>query len=155
MNWEVIPQEATINKETVEVAVKNIAWRPASAKEQAAGSGEFKRLGKPTFRILFKHVKGDGQFKLVAQLVKGQWRVNLHDPDIEKPADMMWRNRVTCVSMAHPTKRQIIKKSTGTSPYASFFGRVFGERIRDAAFRVHVQQLLDEAISEREQAAAA
>lgn len=176
-NWEIVPQEAKIDKEDVLVDVKEISWRPSSPKEIAGGAGEFKRLGTPTFRILYRHVTYGETHKVVAQYVKmkrggkivneaGQpwkkgdvvayeWRVNLHHPDVVKPKQIRTPNRVTCVSIDDPSgAMQTVKSSTGTSPYDSFFQRVLPENLRDAAFRITIQQLLDNAISEREQALA-
>lgn len=169
-NWEIVPQEQTIKGETSLVDCKQLVWRPASDKEQEAGSGEFKKLGTPTYRVCFKHIKDDGIFRVVAQLRamkrKGsvikdgsgqpvmEWRVNLHDPDKTQPVQMNMKQRTTCVTIDHPFKVQTIKTSTGTVPYDSFFDRVFPERIRDTSLRVNVMQLLDNAIFEREAKAA-
>lgn len=166
-NWQIVPQEAIIDKETVMVDCKEISWRPASDKEIAAGSGEFKRLGTPTFRVLYRHVKFGEEHKVVAQYVKKkrggkvvkiagvvqfEWRVNLHFPDRIKPKQILTRNRVTSVSIDDPTgETQVVKSSTGTSPYDSFFDRVLPENLRDASFRLVIQQLFDEAISDREE----
>ena len=170
-NWEIVPQEQTIKGETSLVDCKQIVWRPASDKEQEAGSGEFKKLGTPTYRVCFKHIKDNGVFRVVAQykamkrkgkVIKDandqpimEWRVNLHDPDKTQPVQMNMKQRTTCVTMDHPFKVQTIKSSTGTATYDLFFSRVFPERIRDASLRVNVMQLLDHAIFEREQAIAA
>jgi hypothetical protein len=167
MNWMIVAQEAKVDKETVSVDCKEISWRPASAKEQAKGSGEFKRLGTPTFRVTFKHIKGDGIYKVVAQYVKlkrggklvrldgeiqYEWRVNMHYPDKVVRKQIMTRNRVTSVSIDCPSgETKIEKSSTGTSPYDSFFNRVFPNVMRDASFRLIVEGLLSEAISEREE----
>jgi|APSaa5957512535_1039671.scaffolds.fasta_scaffold155927_2 hypothetical protein len=167
-NWMIVSQEAKVNKETVSVDCKEISWRPSSPKEQAAGGGEFKRLGTPTFRVTFKHIKGTGIYKVVAQYVKMkrggklvklagiqqfEWRVNMHYPDKVVRKQLMTRNRVTSVSIDCPSgETKIEKSSTGTSPYDSFFSRVFPGVLRCEAMRFLIEGLLSEAISEREAA---
>jgi hypothetical protein len=167
-NWMIVTQTAKIDKEDVEVDCKEISWRPSSQKEVAAGAGEFKRLGTPTFRVMFKHVKGDGIYKVVAQYVKlkragklvkvgdvqqYEWRVNMHYPDRIVRKQIMTRNRVTSVSIDCPSgETKVEKSSTGTSPYDSFFSRIFPNVMRDEQFRSIVEMLLNEAIQEREAA---
>ena len=154
MNWEIVPQEQTVRGETFEVDCKNVAWRPSSSKEKQAGSGDFKRLGTTTLRIMFKHVKGDGTFKLVAQFRKGEWRVNLHEPDKIVPKDIKV-NRMAVVSMPHPTETKVVKRSTGTKTYDRFFNVTFPERIRDSIFRDAVKSILDSHIGNIEDKQAA
>lgn len=167
-NWTIVTQTAKIDKEDVEVDCKEISWRPSSPKEIAGGADDFKRLGTPTFRVMFKHIKGDGIYKVVAQYVKlkrggklvkigdvqqYEWRVNMHYPDRIVKKQLMTRNRVTSVSIDCPSgETKVEKSSTGTSPYDSFFNRVFPQTMRDEQFRGIVEGLLDEAISEREAA---
>lgn len=171
-NWMIVRQEATIGKgdakETILVDCKSIDWRPSSAKEIQQGADDFKRLGTPTFRILYRHKKWGGDTKIVAQYVKTkrsgklvkiagvqqyEWRVNLHHPDVTKPKQLLMPQRVTCVSIDCPSGEMVTEKSsTGTAPYDSFFKRVLPENLRDADFRTTIQGLLDDAIYEREQA---
>ena len=154
MNWEIVTQEQTVRGETFEVDCKNVAWRPASSKEKQAGSGDFKRLGTTTLRILFRHVKGNGVFKLVAQYRKGEWRVNLHNPDRIVPKEIKV-NRVHTLTIAHPTETKIVKSSTGTKTYDRFFNVTFPERIKDAIFRETVKSILDSHIGNIEDKQAA
>lgn len=154
MNWEIVPQEQTVRGETFEVDCKNVAWRPASSKEKQAGSGDFKRLGTTTLRIMFRHVKGNGVFKLVAQFRKGEWRVNLHEPDKIVPKDIKV-NRASVVSIPHPTETKVVKSSTGTKSYNMFFNVTFPNRIRDAIFRDTVKTILDSHIGNIEDKQAA
>jgi len=171
-NWEIVSQTATVgkgdDKQEIEVDCKEISWRPSSPKEIAAGGGEFKRLGTPTFRVLFKHVKGDGIYKVVAQFVKlkragklvkvdgeqqYEWRVNMHYPDKVVRKQLMTRNRVTSVSIDCPSgETKIEKSSTGTSPYDSFFNRVFPQVMRCASMRLTIEGLIADVISDREEA---
>lgn len=151
LNWEIVPQERTVKGETILVDCKEIKYRPASERELEEGSGTLKRLGIPTYKILFKHIKDDGIFRVVMQHRKGRWQLNLHDPDKVKPVEMRQPNRVTCVTLPHPERKQVVKSSTGTYPYEVFFGRIFGERIKDESFRLIIQSLFDEAIRQREE----
>ena len=165
-NWEIVPQEAKINKEDVIVDCKEISWRPSSPKEIASGSEAFKKLGTPTYRVLFKHVKFAGEFKVVAQHVKMmrhgkvvkvgdvtqmEWRVNMHWPDRIVKKQLMTRSRTTSVSIDCPSgATKIEKKSTGSSPFEPFFARVFPKCVRDEPVRILSESLLSEAIQERE-----
>ena len=163
----IVSQEATVNKEPVSVDCKEISWRPSSPKEVAAGGGEFKRLGTPTFRVMFKHVQGRGVYKVVAQYVKKkregklvkiggeqqfEWRVNMHYPDKVVKKHIMTRNRLSTVSIPCPSGKMITEKtSTGTHPYNSFFDRVFPKTMRCSDMRETIEGLLSEAIADREE----
>jgi hypothetical protein len=160
-NWTILKQTAKVDKEDVEVECKEITWRPASEAELAAGSGQFKKLGIPTFRVLFKHNRSDDTefFKVVAQYrprkrgEQPEWRVNLHHPDEVKEKQLLTRQRTTSVSIACPTgDTVIVKSSTGTHPIESFFSRIFPENLRCVGTRYTVEKLLREAITEREAA---
>ena len=102
---------------------------------------------------MFKHVKGDAPFKLVAQYRKGEWRVNLHEPDKLQQKEIPYRG-VSHVTIRTGEWTMVKGGSCGTKPYDAFFNRYLPERIRDAAFRITLQSLLDNAISEREAALA-
>lgn len=149
--WEIVLQEVKNKEETFDVECKELVWRPASEKE----GGKFKKIGYPTYRILFQHKMDQGKiFKIVAQFRSSgkrppEWRLNLHDPDQERPVELIMRNRVSVVTLDHPFETKTVKHSTGTVPYRTFFRDKFPERIRNEEFRNYCKVLLDNALSER------
>jgi len=151
-NWKIVPQEKSVDGDTIMVECKRLEWRPASDKEiHETECGPFKKIGHLTYRVCFKHNKDNDNefFRAIMQYRNDRWQINLHNPDRLKAVEIKAPNRVSCVTIIpDEKKKEVVKSSTGTHAYHDFFNTVLPKRIRDEKIRKKIQYLLNVALEE-------